>query len=482
MKKIIFIIAFAFLGLSCEDVLIEAPKSLAVETFYNTNAEVESALGAIYQALRSDNAMGALYPAQLEAYTDYSYGRGSYGVLSTFQGLDGNNEGRIQSMWNVFYLAIRNANIVISNVPKGARLTEDSKNKYLAEARYLRSLVYFIMVRNWGGVPIRTEQNMTEIEITRSSAEDVYKLILTDLNYAEKNLPDIVQISGKPSLWAAKTLLADVHFYRGEYTDARDRAGEVIASGRYGLVPVSKVADYENLFGHKVVTTSEEIFYLKYSHQGTGQGWWYVQFVHHPGTNLFGGGGYYAHYSDLKSNSILANMDPKDFRFQLWYNWNIGLGANTLLNKKFSDPEAAGGGATAGNDYPLYRYADVLLIYAEAAAKAANAVTADAVEKLNMVHRRAYGKAANIPSEVDFKGSDYSLDKFVNLVIKERGYETQMEGKRWLDLKRTGQLKERIKAVSGIDVKDKHLLWPIPNSELNFNSLIDPSKDQNPGY
>ncbi|UBM59973.1 RagB/SusD family nutrient uptake outer membrane protein [Marinilongibacter aquaticus] len=482
MKKILLIFSIALLSFSCEDALKESPKSLAVETFYNTNAEVEAALGAIYEALRNGDAMGALYPAQLEAYTDYSYGRGSYGVLSTFQGLDGNNEGRIQSMWNKFYLAIRNANIVIANVPEGSQLTEEDKMKYIAEAKYLRALVYFIMVRNWDGVPIRTESNMTELEIKRNTAEEVYQLIFDDLDYAENNLPDMAPISGRPSLWAAKTLLADVYFYRQEYAEARDKANEVIQSGKYDLVPVSTVEDYDNVFGPTVVTTAEEIFYLKYSHLGTGQGWWFVQFIHHPGTGFYGGGGYYAHYSDLVSNSVMANMDPNDLRFQLWYKWDIGLGPNTVLSKKFSDPDAAGGGSTAGNDYPMYRYADVLLIYAEAEARASNAVTESAVENLNIVHRRAYGKEPHSPSEVDFVATDYSVDDFVELVIQERGYETQMEAKRWLDLKRTGQLKERIKAATGIDVADKHLLWPIPNSELNFNSLIDPATDQNPGY
>lgn len=482
MKRIFSIVLVVLTTTACEDVLIEAPKSLAVETFYNTNAEVEAALAAIYQPLRSDNALGGLYPAQLEAYTDYGYGRGSYAILSSFQGLDGNNEGRIQSMWNLFYLSIRNANIVIANVPDGESLTEESKQKYIAEARFMRALVYFIMVRNWGGVPIRTEANMMETEIKRNTAEEVYQLIFEDLDFAEKNLPDDIALPGKPAKMAAKTVLADVYFFRREYAQARDKALEVINSGKYDLVPVSTSEDFEKLYGASVVTTSEEVFYLKYSHLGSGQGWWYVQFLHHPGTGLFGGGGFYAHYSDIAKNKVLAGMDKDDQRLGLWYNWNIGLGSTTILNKKFSDPDAAGSGATAGNDFPLYRYADVLLLYAEADARASGNITNAALESINKVHRRAFGRDHTSVSDVDFKKEDYTLDSFIELVITERGYETQMEGKRWLDLKRTGQVKERIKEATGIDVADKHLLWPIPPSELNFNSLIDPTNDQNPGY
>jgi hypothetical protein len=205
-------------------------------------------------------------------------------------------------------------------------------------------------------------------------------------------------------------------------------------------------------------------------------------FPNHPGTKYLGAGGYYALYSDKVTNSTIANWDVTDLRSNLWYTWNIGLGANSVLNKKLTDPTSPGN-TRAGNDYPLYRYADVLLMYAEADCRASGAPTADAIEKLNMVHRRAYGKnPLTADATVDFKLADYNKDSFIELCIKERGYETQMEGKRWLDLKRTGEVKQRIKAATGKDVADKHLLWPIPTSELNYNSLINPSTDQNPGY
>ncbi len=483
MKKIILFAFAALLLFSCEEQLIEAPKSLAVEAFYNTPSEVESALASIYDQLRHPNCMGGLYPAQLEAYTDYSYGRGSYAVLSNFQGLDGNNIGRVGQMWDLFYLSIRNANIAIQNIPGGKELTDAEKAKYMGEAKFMRALVYFTMVRNWGGIPIRTEENMKEIEIKRGTEADVYQLIKSDLAYAENNLPDIAQLPGKPSKWSAKTLLADVYFFQGKYTEARDKSKEVILSSKYSMVSISVVADFEKIFGAAVVSTSEEIFYLKFSHLGLGEGWFYVTFLNHPKTKLFGSGGYYALYSDKATNSTIANWETTDLRSKLWYTYNIGLGSNSVLNSKFTDPTAPNN-TGAGNDYPLYRYADVLLMYAEADCRASGAPTSDAIEKLNMVHRRAYGKnPLTADATVDFKLADYNKDSFIELCIKERGYETQMEGgKRWLDLKRTGEVKQRIKAATGKDVADKHLLWPIPTSELNYNSLINPSTDQNPGY
>lgn len=475
MKKIILLILAGFMLFSCEDALIEAPKSLAVETFYNTPAEVESALAAIYLPFKG----GAFrdYMAMQESFTDYSYGRGSWASNSNFQGLDGNNNTRTGGMWDAFYLSIRNANLVIQNVPNGKKLSSADIAKYMGEAKFLRALNYFFMVRNWGGVVLRTESNMEVIEIKRSGADAVFQLIVDDLKFAEENLPDNAPIAGKPSKWSAKTVLADVYFYQGKNAEARNKAKEVIDSKKYALVPVTAPDDFNKVFGPDVITTTEEIFYLKFSRQS---GWSFVDFPHHPADKKFGGNNYYGHYTTT-DNTIIKNWDKNDFRYIFgWYPWNIGLGTNTLLNNKYTDPL----NTAAGNDCPLYRYSDVLLLYAEADCRASASVpSVDAMEKLNMVHRRAYGKnPLTSDAIVDFKLSDYNKDSFIELCIKERGYETQYEGKRWLDLKRTGEVKQRIKAATGKDVADKHLLWPIPTSELNYNSLIDPSTDQNPGY
>lgn len=481
MKKILYILLTSFILFSCEDMLTEEPKSISTDTFYNTPKEIESALGAIYSAVRDYNCMGGLYPAQLNAYTDYDYGRGSYAVLTTFKGLEGNNINRVGQMWDKFYLGIRNANIVIKNVPNGAKLTEADKTKYMAEAKFMRALIYFTMVKNWAGVPIRTEENMSVIEIKRNSAEEVYQFILTDLQFAEANLPETPALIGKPTKWAAKTLIADIYFYQGKNTEARDKAKEVIQSNKFALVPVATPADFTKLFGPDVVNTTEEIFYLKF-YRSPGQGWGLPIFGHRAGDGHYGGGGYYALYSDAEKNSVIKAWDKNDMRWLYgWYKYDIGLGANTILNSKFDDLKAAAD--QAGNDFPLYRYADLLLLYAEADCRASNGPTTDALEKLNMVHRRAYGKPALVPdATVDFKLADYNKDSFIELVIRERGYETQFEVKRWHDLKRTGTVKERILAATGQVVAEKHLLWPIPVSELNYNKAIDPSKDQNPGY
>lgn len=464
---------------SCKKALEENPKSLAVETFYNTPAEVQSAVNAIYQPLRNGNCLGGLYLAQLESYTDYCVGNGSYAVLNDFQGLNSTNITRVQSMWNLFYLAIRNANLVIANTPSGKNLTSQEKTAFGAEAKFMRALTYFYLVRNWAGVPLRTEDNMEQIDLKRSTVDEVYALILNDLAEAENNLPDNASNFGRPSKLAAKTLLADVLLQLGRFAEARDKANEVINSNKHSLVPVATTDDFQKIFGPDVQGTPEEIFYLKFTRQ-VGQGYTWVMFVNDARTKLHGSGGYTAHYSD-QTFPFIFNWDSSDLRNGNWFRWEFSRGITSMLCKKIIDPLAISPDG-AGNDYTIYRYADVLLIYAEAANKAASGPTAEAMEALNKVHRRAYGKDWETPSTVDFKLSDYNSNSFNDLVIKERGYEFQYEGKRWLELKRTGKAAEIILAAKNKTIAAKHYLWPIPVSELNYNKALDPAKDQNPGY
>jgi len=162
------------------------------------------------------------------------------------------------------------------------------------------------------------------------------------------------------------------------------------------------------------------------------------------------------------------------------YNSIFGYGQTTVLFKKFIDPDATSDYAT--NDYPAYRYADILLFYAEADCRVNNGPTADGMEKLNMIHRRAYGYDTNATSPVDFNVSDYNKESFIDLVLQEGLYEQMDEAKRFLELKRTGKLQEAVLENRGLVVAESHILWPIPSTEYEYNGAIDPTTDQNPGY
>ncbi|WP_421829831.1 RagB/SusD family nutrient uptake outer membrane protein [Larkinella sp.] len=478
MKKILLLLSIPLLLTACEDALVEAPKSIVVETFFNTASDVETAVNAVFSPLRS--TMYSNYEATLECQAEYASGRGSWAPLHEFQGFNDANISRVSGFWNSFYLSIRNANLVIKNAPTGTAISKADVDRYVAEAKFLRAFNYFQLVRNWGGVPIRTESNMTDINLKRSTADEVYALILSDLKEAETNLPEKPAQVGRPTKWAAKTMLADVNLQLGKFAEARDKAEEVMKSNLFSLVPVATKNDIQTkVFGPDLVSTSEEIFYLKYMRQ-VGQGNYMLWISNHPDTKLFNFGGAYVIYVDVTS-AYYKSWDAGDLRKSMWDLINFGLGANTLVSSKFID-QAAVGQNGAGNDDPVYGYSDVLLIYAEASAKAGNGPTAAGMEALNQVHRRAFGKAPAVASTVDFKLADYNAATFVDLVLRERSYEFQLEGKRWLDLKRTGTAKAVILAAKGKVVADKHLLWPIPVSEMNYNKALNPATDQNLGY
>ncbi len=491
MKKTIYFIAVVLLlGTisSCKKLLEESPKGLSVDGFYNTPAEVEAAVAAIYSPLRSD--MSGWWIGILECQTEWGAGMDATTNFDSFKsmaGLDDVGQKNVIPRWNVFYVAIRNANLVIKYVPNGTELSEEQKNTYLGEARFLRAFVYFQLVRGWGGVPLQTESNMSETDnIPKATKEQVYELITTDLEFAEAQLPDNAPLVGKPSKWAAKSFLSDVYFYQGMNDKAAAKANEVIGSAKYSLERLTMADDFNKVFGMGAASP-EEIFYLKYSLNSPGE---LILFTQQESTPWFGSSGYgiinwqnkakfyttwndndfrkqFNWYEDAKSNPFLANQPGFPT-----------TGVTILSPKKYNNPTAT----VETFSLPCYRYADVLLIYAEASAQAGGP-TADGMEKLNIVHRRAYGFDPLQPSVVDYQLSDYpSVKAFTDLVIRERGYETQLEGKRWFDLVRSGTVKEVMLENIGRDVAEKHLLWPIPQIEFDLNHGLDKSKDQNPGY
>lgn len=476
-KQVTYLICCFFAGIiltSCEYLLEEKPKSMVVETFFNTPEEVETALNAAYSPLRAADGM-AVYEATLDCSADYSYGRGSWAQISEYTKLNDANINRVSGLWGRFYLSVRNANLVIKNTPSGSQY-----ERYIAEAKFLRAFNYFQLVRNWGGVPLRTEENIFDVDLKRSTEEEVYNFILSDLTAAENKLLDSYSQVGRPTTWAAKTLLADVYLQLGRYAEAKDKAGEVIQSGKFSLVPVSSVNDFqEKVFGPTLISTTEEIFYLKYARQSNQQNY-ILWIINHEQTGAYNFGGAYAVFGDAV-NPVYQGWDDNDLRKGLWQNVEFGVRPTTLVSTKFADTEAIdqNGG---GNDDPVYGYPDLLLIYAEAANFAANGPTAEAMEAVNQLRRRAYGKDPRSPSEMDFKIADYNVNSFLDLIMRERSYEFPMEGKRWLELKRTGKAKEIVKSVKGIEVEEAHFLWPIPVSEMNYNQALDPKNDQNPGY
>ena len=476
MKKIIYLLLFSLGFVACEDLLTEEPKRIAAETFYNTAEEIDAAVIAIYNQFQY--GLRKNIHTMAESQIDYGYARGSYLVVFQFQGLDATNINRMSDIWARIYRAIRDANLVIQKAPESKYASQAEIDEFVAEAKFLRAFSYALLVRYWGDVPVRTEDNMLELAVPRTAAADIYKFIIDDLKAAEMKLPDTPRQWGRPTKTAAKTVLAEIYMFTEDYPAARTKALEVINSGKHDLVRVSKADDFYNLFGVGVNGTKEEIFYVKFNQEFGND---FVTMGHYNKSPYMNFRGHNGLYTDSVTNKFIKNWDYKDLRKKLnfYHSGTVNGSKTTLFYKKFKDETATTN--YSATDFTFYRYADLLLYYAEADCRVNNGPTDDGVEKLNMVRRRAYGYNPNAVSPVDFKKADYNKETFLDLILLERGYETLFEGKRYADLKRMGKFAQTIFDAYGITIDNKILLYPIPLDEINFNEAISET-DQNPGY
>ena len=488
MKKyiLLLVVSSIFLG-GCQKYLEELPKDrLASENFYKTKADAQAAVYAIYGPIKEYNCFGVLYLAQQECMSDYAIGRGSYIPVGQYQGLDNTNIGRVGDMWNLFYRSINIANIAIKQIPSIA-MDESEKKALIAEAKFMRAYCYYHLVINWGAVPLHMEpvETADQEALPRTPVNDIYNAIVSDLESSENDLPAKQQQNGHPTKWSAKSFLALVYLTNQKWSQAKTKADEVIQSGAFSLVNVTKADDFDKIFGSSANGSSEEVFYLKFNSQ-KGSSWPFFLLWD---KTQYASYGAYVLYS-IPENPFIKNWNDNDLRkkfdiFSQYINRTTGLvetlpSSTPILYSKFRDPSAPTSNSFS-NDYPFLRYADVLLMYAEAASQEANGPTTKAIEYLNMVKRRAYGFSVSQPSSVDYSVTGWTASSFLDAVLQERGYEFFMEGKRWLDLKRTGKAKEVILSAKGLTVKDQHLLWPIPTQEISTNPMITQS-DQNPGY
>ncbi|MHA4846730.1 RagB/SusD family nutrient uptake outer membrane protein [Flavitalea antarctica] len=484
MRKVIIFLFFASALSSCKKMLKEEPKSFISKTnFYQTESDAVAAIRGAYSSFQTDY-YGITYYLFITLHSDYANGRGSQAPITLFDRiLDQTNIDRSRVNWSTLYQQINQANAVLGNVPSIEAITPAVKTRILAEAHFLRSMAYFNLVRGYGAVPIKTTESVdiSSIAGVREPESKVYELIIEDALIAEKDLPETVGAeTGRASKYAAKMLLAQIYLTLEKWNEAATKANDVIASGRYSLVEVKKQEDFYKIFA--TITNSEDIMSLHHSDTRQSQ---IPIYEHRPSTPPYNysSGGNFAWLPNL--NSFIGNSwNNNDLRksFNLYTKYlgpngdSIALpAASPILFKKF---------ITAPNGFgnysvPIFRYTEAFLIHAEAAAMAAGSPPALALERLNMIKRRAYGYSPASVSPVDYPPG-MSKEAFRDAVLNERGYEFILEGRRWWDLKRTGRVKSAM-AAAGRTFIDARLLWPIPTEEINNNPALS-QQDQNPGY
>lgn len=509
MKKNIFktIACLCLVGLTaCQSWLDETKYtySISTATFYNTPNEANAAVVSVLDQMRS--AHNANWFASLEINTEHIYPKGVYQASGGYTGITNTTHlSRCGSNFQSLYRAIMRCNTPLSRLPEANDMTEEQISMYMGELYFLRAFCYWDLVRTFGSIPLRTVENMYTWDLPKSSVEEVYALIVSDLKKAIADCPDKARYHGTPSKNAAKALYAGVCMNLGEYAEAKKYAGEVISSGEYSLVQVTSGDDFATkVFGEGLTSTTEEVFYLK-TNMTDSKTWDYLSYTAHPqykydGVNTVCKTGYYTHYTDL-NNPVIKNWDERDLRRSL----NIAhyafsattYGENTCLLLKYRAPNASG--SKSQIDIPLLRYTDVLLTYAEACARTGDMT--NAVNALNQIKRRAYGGDPNVANpELDYVASDYAdYDAFFyGALLTEERYETFNEAKHWFFEERHGKWEELVQAnyrvacpwprtdmeSIGKEIKIAEMchLWKIPAEEFNYNKALDEAKDQNPGY
>ena len=502
MKKTIISIAAALLCLtSCDFLEVPLESSVSTSNYYNTTEEFDMSLTGVYNILLSANwSDDARYGTYFQGFlilgrvgTDemvvrYDNGHGEK-AISDYTYTPTNLY--VTRPWYMMYKGIQRTNVIIDRLTPKNFSDAAEKTRILAEAYFLRAFFYFHLVRLYGEVPLVVKEvsDIEGMDMKKYSIAEVYKQIVSDLKQAQA-LP-AVSAAGRPDQRAAKVMLAKVYLQMaGEPLKdataaklAETLLEDVVNNGGYQLVE-----DYFSQFDGKHEYNTEYVWDIEFSNNGTtmyGGQVGTTEGVPSPEslywTMLSSCPEFYNTFNekDLRRNSIA--------RFQLVYDndFNIipesfsGTGTDYYywaykFRHALTAEERGSGWANWANpiNFPVTRYADVLLMYAEAGLRANGKASAKQLECVNMVRRRGFGVPIDKPSPYDLPEVTYD-----NL-LAERSFELCFEGHRWYDLVRFGKLEEAVKKVGtdpisaethtqASNIQPKHCFYPVPQDVID---------------
>ena len=448
MKKmknhIIRYILLPIIGLtwSCSDdfITLESISEATTEGFYKNSNDFNNAVVACYDALQSNDQYGLAFDRMLglrgdDAVDDNASASSRASDIDKF--VESTSNTFIESAWKGTYIGISRCNTVISRI-EGVEMDTTLKNKLKAEAQFIRALIYFNAVRIWGDVPLiieeqsvaETNQQIQDKTLIRNSVADVYDTIISDLTFAEANLPASNGV--RATSGAAKALLGKVYLTKGDFPSAATKLNEVI--GDYELLP-----NFADVFDVDNKNNNEIIFAVSYNKTipNEGHSAWFsnANFVIVPQT-------------------LLDSYDATDTRLPLI---QTSPGLTGLIPGKFFDLEENN---QVGSDFPVLRYSDVLLMRAEALNEAAYVADGEAFNLLNQIRSRA-GVASYTSVELT------TQQEFREAIWKERKLELALEFDRWFDLVRTGTAISEMAKV-GLTITANDFLFPIPQNEIEI--------------
>jgi len=489
MKRInIAILSAALLFGGCSKFFLneEAESFITAENLYTNASGALAGVNAAYANLKNFRNSGRAMLIGVVGTDESQLGIDEAGVTDRL-GLDAYDRNLnalnpwITQMWRTCYTGIARANAVIENVP-GISMDETLKKRIVAEASFLRALQYFWAVQLWGDVPIITKviSDAEKYNYPRKPVSEVYALILSDLSKAESDLPETYfgNDRGRATRYAAKALMAKVYLSAPgtlrNYATTETKLREVIRSNRYQLL-----TNFADVFSVTNENNAESLFEVQFLSPDQTNNMSFATGSRAVPDNILGGGYAWFIPTDYMFNLYEAADTRKPVTFRTQFFNSQGQLITTASNaehlkphvRKFEDPSASPSSAVGKNTYVL-RYADVILMFAEALNEQGK--IGEARTELNHIRSRAKATQSVAITQVQLRDE----------ILTERMKELSFEGWRWYDLKRTG----RLVALAGQHnpraagkVKESNNLFPIPLSEINNNDGINP-EDQNPGY
>lgn len=481
MKKNLFItIFFSLLILlsACKKSFIELtpPSTAGVESLFKTDQDFKQAEIGIYNIYQSQYQNMWLFGDMRGDDSWDELVKGTAAAMDLFT--ISNDDGVIRSTWLNYYNIISRANLLLSKIEPLDKAALPNKDVYMGEAKFLRALAYFDLVRIYGDVPMVTVPTTIE-EAYKTGREKVSKIysdvIIKDLQDAEASLP--VKYSGsdvgRATKGAAKSLLGKVYLTTRDFVKAEAKLKEVTTMG-YALLP-----KYTDLFDYtKDEHHSEYIFDIEYEQGLSGEGNSFTTNFSpkNPAIAAFYGVTGGQNGNNNPPRSLFAIFPAGDLRKDITaadgFTDNNGVfyplipTSNDVatFTKKYMTRLLAANDSRA--NWKVIRYADVLLLLAEALNE--NGKTNEALTYLNIVHKRAGLSEYTGLSQTDARENIYL----------ERRLELSFEGHRWFDLVRTGRA---LQTMSSKGMKDYMTVFPIPITQIQLinNPTIFP---QNQGY
>lgn len=496
-KTLILVLVFSFS--SCVDLEEKPIGILAPESLFKSTRDVEIAIFGAYGWIASERLYGRQFVSALMLRSDMA-DIGDRGTPAERQqmndfNMDSNN-GMIRSFWPYWYQTISATNAAIAGA-EGLKLSESEINPLIAEARFVRAFSYYHLVRVFGDIPY-VDYFITDPEavadISKTTASLVYEGIINDLKFAKEWLPDTYSgnIKSRPTKGTAASYLSSVYLTLENFQNAYTEAKWVIDNRSkfgYELEP-----DYQELFRATNGDNAEHIFTVDFLGSQSGGGganddimvpMTGVRGADHQGWSVC-----------VPSMKVFNDWDERDYRKYVSFDDSIKVKGVLVPYTKFDNTQrphiakysrypgnSSGDGRYSDHNYSAFRYAEVLLIAAEASIEV-NGANNEATGYINQIRQRARnwdGAVTVFPEDVS---PGLTKAQLIDLVLEERRIELSFEYKRWYDIKRRN-LGDAV--FKGPNAREPHenfnssrdYLMPLPTTELEVNPNLGP---QNPGY